>query len=115
MSYYKIFTIGIATPTPNHIKHQKQTDDIDIKLSNVFTEYIKNIQHQNSQRANSIFTNKVFSIIYSYISILELKDSQGDSQTQTSRHTAVRQEISIFSKFSDKIRENLTSKKNITK
>ena len=49
------------------------TNDIDVEFSKLFTEYIKNIQHQNSKRANSKILNEVFSIIYSYKSILELK------------------------------------------
>ena len=72
-------------------KHQIQTDDRDIEFSKVFTDYIKIIQHQNSQRANSIFRNDVFSIFYSYLFILELKETHCDSPTQTSRHAAVRQ------------------------
>ena len=36
-------------------------------------------------------------------------ETQGDSPTQTSRHTAVRQELSIFSKLFNTIRENLTN------
>ena len=98
-SYYGIFTIEIASPKSNHIRHQLQTDDIDIEFSKVFTDYIKNIQHQNSQRANSIFTNDVLSIIYSYLFILELREPQRESPTQTSRYTTVRQEICNFSKF----------------
>ena len=38
-----------------------------------------------------------------------MKEPQGDSLIQTSRHTAKRQEISIFSKFLSTIRENLTN------
>ena len=38
-----------------------------------------------------------------------MKETQSESPTQTSRHTTVRQEISIFSNFSKKIREKLTS------
>ena len=98
-SYFGIFTIEIVSPKPNHIKHQKQTDDIDIEVSKVFADFIKNIQDQNSQRANLLFTNYVFSINYSYFSILELRETQGDSLTQTSRQTAVRQKLCIFSKF----------------
>ena len=41
--------------------------------------------------------------------MLEKTESQGTSPTQTSRHTAVRHEIAIFSKFLNTIRENLTS------
>ena len=77
-SYYGIITIEIASPKPNHITHQIQTDDIDIEFSKFFTDYKKNIQHQTSQRANSIFTNNVFSIIYSYLSILDLRETQSE-------------------------------------
>ena len=38
-----------------------------------------------------------------------MREPQGDSPTHASRHTAVRQEISIFSKFLNKIRENPTN------
>ena len=105
-SLYGIFSI--KSLKLNHKKHQIQTEDIDTELSNVFTDYIKSIQHQNSQEANSIFTNDVFSNIYSYLSILELRETQGDSPTQTSRHRAVKQEVNVFSKFLNTIRENLT-------
>ena len=56
-----------------------------------------------------IFLNDVFSLIYGYLSILELDEPQSDSPTQTSRHTIVRQEIQVFSKFLHAIRENLTN------
>ena len=78
-------------------------------LNNFHRIYKKKKQHQNSQRANSIFTNDVFLIIYSYLSKLQLKEQQGDSPTQTSRHTAVREEMSIFSKFLNTIPKNFTS------
>ena len=61
---YGIYTIEISTPRTLHGKYDIQTDDIDLEFSKVFTEYIKSIQYQNSQRANSIFTNEVFAIIY---------------------------------------------------
>ena len=38
-----------------------------------------------------------------------MRETQGDSPNQTSRYTAVRQEISTFSKFLNTIRENLTN------
>ena len=44
----------------------------------------------------------MYSQFYSYLS------TQGDSPIQTSRHTAVRQEISLFSKFLSTNRKNLT-------
>ena len=94
-----ICTIEIRSPSAFHDRYIIQTEDVDIEFSKVFTQYIKRMQHQNSQRANSIFTNDVFSLIYSYLSRLELNEPQGDSFTQTSRHTIVRQKIHIFSKF----------------
>ena len=65
-SYYGIFTIEILSPQSNQPTHQIQKDDKDIKFSKVFADYIKNIHqniHQNSQTANSIFTNDVFSLL----------------------------------------------------
>ena len=96
-SQYGIYTIEIRSPNAFHDRYLIQTDDVDIEFSKVFTQ-IRNIQHQNSQRANSIFTNDVFSLNYSYLSILELNEPQGNSPTQITRHTIVRQEIHIFSK-----------------
>ena len=96
-----INTIDISSPNAFHGKYFIQTDYVDIEFSKVFTEYIKNAQHQNSRRANSVFTNDVFSYIYSYLSILELKESQDDLPTPTSRH--------ILSKLLNAISENLTS------
>ena len=98
-SQYGIYTIEIRSPNAFQDRYLIQTDDVDIEFSKLFTQYTENIQHQNSQGANSIFTNDVFSPIYSYLSILQLNAPQGDSPTQTSRHTIVRQEIHIFSKF----------------
>ena len=89
---------------------QVQFCDIDVEFSKVLTDFIKKYTTKSSQRANSIFTNDVFTIIYSYLSTLELKKKQGASSIQTSRHTAVRQEISIFSKFLSTIHENLPNK-----
>ena len=70
-SYY---TIKLPT-------HQISTDDIDIELSNVFTDYVKCMQHQNSQRADSIFANDVSSFIHGYIPSSELSKTQQDIQT----------------------------------
>ena len=72
---YAIYTIEISTPNTNHRKYVIQTDDLELEFSKVFLEYIKSIQYHNSQRANSIFTNEVFAIIYTYISILEKKQN----------------------------------------
>ena len=106
---YGIYTIEIKSPSTFHGRYLLQTDDVDIEFSKVLTEYIKIIQHQNSQRANSIFTNDVFSVIYSYLSILEKPESQVTSPVQTSRHTVVRHETAIFSELLNAIRENFTS------
>ena len=73
-------------PSKFHGKNVIQTDEIDIEFSKVFTEYIKNIQHQNSERPNlyQIFTNDVFTIIYRYLSILEKSETQNASPVQRS-------------------------------
>ena len=75
---YGIYTIELSTPRKFLGKYVIQTD-IDIDFSKVFTEFIKKIQYQNSQRANSLFTNEVFAIIYSYLSILEKTETQSSS------------------------------------
>ena len=106
---YGIYTIELSTASKFHGKHVIQKDDVDIELSKVFTEYIKNIQHQNSQIANSIFTNDVFAIIYNYSSILERTKTESTSPVQTSRHTNVRNEIAAFSAFLNTIRENFSN------
>ena len=59
-SQYGIYTIEISSPNKFHDKYLIQTDDVDFDFSKVFTEYIKNIQYQNSQRAKAIFTKDVF-------------------------------------------------------
>ena len=106
---YGIYTIEFSTPRTAHNKYVIQTDDIDLEFLKVFVEYIKSIQNHNSQRANSIFTNEVFAILYSYISILEKTEVQSTSPTETSKHTKVRNEITIFSTFLHIIRENFTN------
>ena len=106
---YGIYTIEFSTPRTLHGKYVIQTDNIDLEFSKVFTENIKSIQYQNSQRANSKFTNEVFAIIYSYISILERTEAQSTSPVQTSKHTKVRNKIAAFSTFLNAIRENFTN------
>ena len=105
---YGIYTIEFSTPNTAHRKYVIETDDFELKFSKVFIEYIKSIQYHNSQRANSIFTNEVFAIIFSYISILEKTEVQSISPTETSRHTKVRNEITVFSSFLHIIRKNFT-------
>ena len=106
--HYGIYTIEFSTPKTNHRKYVIQTDDIDLEFSKVFLDYIKSIQYHNSHRANSIFTNEVFAIIYTYISILEKTEFQSISPTETSKHTKVRNEIALFSTFLHIINENFT-------
>ena len=106
---YGTYTIEFSTPRTAHNKYEIQTDDIDLEFSKVFIEYIKSIQYHNSQRANSIFTNEVLAIIYSYISILEKTEVQSTSPTETSKYTKVRNEITIFSTFLHIIRKNFTN------
>ena len=85
-----------------------QQYDLELEFSKVFLEYIKSIQYHNSQRANSIFTNEVFAIIYTYISLLEKTEFQNISPTETSKHTKVRNEIALFSTFLHIIKEKFT-------
>ena len=56
-----------------------------------------------------MFTNEIFSLLYSYVSILEIKGTENTSPVQTSRHTNVRNEIAAFSAFLNKIRENFSN------
>ena len=67
------------------------------------------MQYHNSQRANSIFNNGIFAIIYSYLSILERTEVQSTSPMQTSKHAKVRNEIAAFSTFLNAIRKNFTN------
>ena len=105
---YGICIKELSTESRYHSKPVIQTDDVDIEFSKVFTECFKNIQHQNSQRANSIFTNDVFSLIYSYVSILENIGTESTSPVQTSRHKNVRKGIAAFSAFLNTILENFS-------
>ena len=106
---YGIYSIEFTSPNHNNRKYTIQTDDLDLEFSKVFSEYIKSIQYHNSQRANSIFTNEVFAIIYSYISILENElPLTNVSPTETSKHLRVRHEITLLSSYLNIIKENFT-------
>ena len=105
---YGIYIIEFSTPSKFNGKYVIQTDDIDIEFSKVFTEYIKNIQHQKSQRSNLIFTNQIFAMINSYLSILERTETQSTSPLKSSKHTKLRNAIAAFSAFLNTILENLT-------
>ena len=54
----------------------------------------------------------MFSLIYSYVSILENLGTESTSPVQTSRHTNVRNEIAAFSAFLNTIRENFSNNEN---
>ena len=106
---YGIYSIEFTSPTNNNRTYTIQTDDLDLEFSKVFSEYIKSIQYHNSQRANSIFTNEVFALIYSYISILENElPLTNVSPTETSKHLRVRHEITLLSSYLNIIKENFT-------
>ena len=106
---YGIYSIEFTSPNHNNRTYTIQTDDLDLEFSKVFSEYIKSIQYHNSQRANSIFTNEVFAIIYSYISILENEiPITNVSPTETSKHLRVRHEITLLSSYLNIIKENFT-------
>ena len=106
---YGIYSIEFTSPNHNNRTYTIQTDDLDLEFSKVFSEYIKSIQYHNSQRANSIFTNEVFAIIYSYISILENElPLTNVSPTETSKHLKVRHEITLLSSYLNIIKENFT-------
>ena len=92
---YGIYTIEIST-TQTYNKYIIQTDDLKLEFSKVFTEYIKIIQCHNSQRANSIFTNEVFAIIYTYLVLLETTKAQSTSPIQSSKHAKSEQNHCIF-------------------
>ena len=105
---YGIHTIEFSTSNTAHRKYVIQTDNIELEFSKVFIEYIKSIQYHNSQKANSLFTDKIFAVIHSYISILEKTEVQSISPTETSKYTKVRNEITVFSTFLHIIRKNFT-------
>ena len=65
------------------------------------------IQHQNSQRANSIFINDIFSLIYSYVSILESKQVQDILPRKTSRHSYTIRENFNYNEISQNAKHDL--------
>ena len=54
-SHYGIFTFEILPSQTHQTPHRKQTEDIELDLSKIFVECSKNIQYQNSQKANLFF------------------------------------------------------------
>ena len=98
-SHYGIITIEILPPqSSNQPPHRIKTDDTESDFSKVFTDYTKNIQHQNSQMANSIFKNYVF-ISYSFFSNSEKIETYYVSPPQTSWHAIVRRKWLVSQEF----------------
>ena len=92
---YGIYTIEFSTQRTAHNKYVIQTDDIDLEFSKVFIEYIKSIQYHNS-----IFTNEVFAIIYSYISILKKnRSSKHVTHRNIQTYKSKKRNHSIFNIF----------------
>ena len=102
-SYYGVFTIEICTPnTFNQPSNRIQTDSIELDCSKISREYILKIQHQKPPKSKLNFFNfhnDVFSIIYSYVSILETKESFYLSPPPTSRHAIIKREVDLFSRI----------------
>ena len=48
-SQYGIYKIENRSPNAFHDRYLIQIDDVDFEFSKVFTQYIRSIQHQNSQ------------------------------------------------------------------
>ena len=93
-SHYAIFTIELLPLKLNNQRlRQKQTDDMELGFSNKFMEFI----NQNSQRANSISTKRVFSIIHYSIPVLDTNEAFYQSPQVLS---IVRREFNLFSQFS---------------
>ena len=63
-SQYGIYTTEIKSPNAFHDRYLIQTDDVDIEFSQIFTQYIKSIHHQNSQKQI-----QYSQIMYSHLSI----------------------------------------------
>ena len=60
ISHNGIYTKEIRSLKAFHDRYLIQTDNVDTEFSKLFTQYIKNIQHQNSQRAtHSPSTNPI--------------------------------------------------------
>ena len=83
-SQYRIYTKETISPNAFHDKYLIQTDDVDIEFSKVFTEYIKSIQHQNSQKANSKF---IYLKLFIYIRIKRTSKRFNNSNILTYNHT----------------------------
>ena len=95
-SHYDILIIENVPPrSTNQPPHRIKTGDIELGFSKNFTEYLNNIQQQNSQRVDSIFTNDFFSIIYCYTTLLEPIETFYVSPPQTSWHSIEQREFKI--------------------
>ena len=98
----------LPSQTTNQPSHRTQTDDNDIVFFKSCYGIHQIYQHPNSQRANSVSTSDVFSIIYSYVSLLEAYETFCVSPPQAYRNAIERREINLFSQFVDSICETIT-------
>ena len=107
-SQYGMLTIEILPPqSSTQPPHRMKTNGKEFDFKKVFKKYIKNKQHQNSQRPISIFPNDVFSSMFSYVFSIKTNDTFYVSPQQA-WHDVVRREIKTFSSFLDLICETLT-------
>ena len=88
-------TIEILPPNPNNQipRHWIQTDDMEQYFSKSFTENFIATQRQKSQKANSIFTNDIFTIIHIYISTFDTKEPFYESPLQRTRYSKVKEKF----------------------
>ena len=97
-SQYGRIIIEVLPPiSTNQPTNRIQTDYIELDLSNVFTDCIKNVQ--NSQKAISNFKKDVFSIFHSYFSKIDTIETFYVSLPQTSRPSIIKNEIDLFHNF----------------
>ena len=105
---YGIYTIELSTDSRYHSKHVIQTDNVDLEFQKCSQNTLK-IYNTKIHKDNSLFTNDVFSLIHSYVSILENIGTESTSLVQTSRHTNVRNQIAAFSAFLNTICESFSN------
>ena len=98
-SHYGIFTIKTASPKPNHKKTPNTNKRYRYRiLKSCYSLYKKYTTPNFPKSKFNIHKRCIFNFLLVSIHT-SIKKTQGDSPTQTSRHTAVRREKSSFSKF----------------
>ena len=105
-NYGVLFTTETVSAKSKHTTHQTQTDDIETDFSKVLSDYTKKNTTKFLKSKFNI-NKQCFSIIFNYLFILEMKETENGNQT--SRHSSVIEEVCIFSNFLKTIRENLIS------